>query len=378
MRKKIFLVLYIIVAILLTGCWDVIEINRRNYITAIGFDINEEAKSKEDADRFLVTFVYPIVGAEGQEQKPKAKKAVVSTTARTIFEGSRQLSTRIANPLDLKHMKVILIGEDLLREPEVMKEILDAIGRDKRINRKVKIVAVEGKAQDVLKITPKEESFSGLYLNDILENDRNASRFTAQTYSSLIKDMDIKVASLVPRAIPKKDEIKLSGGGIIKDYKLVGWIGEKENGSIAIANGKIKSDIVNVNIENTVVSYILNNVESKKNVKMENGKIKANIKIFIEGYLQKYKLDTGKDVFDVAFLDSIEKSLEKEIKGEIEDTIDILQKKYSADVIGIGDHMSKFEPDIWDKVKDNWDETFSNIDIKVSVDVKVRRTGLIR
>lgn len=378
MRKKIFLILYIIVAILLTGCWDVIEINQRNYVASIGFDINEEAKSKKGADRFLVTFVYPIVGAAGQEQKPKAKKAVISTTVRTIFEGSRQLSTRIANPLDLKHMKVILIGEDLLREPEVMKEILDAIGRDKRINRKVKIVAVEGKAQDVLKITPKEESFSGLYLNDILENDRNASRFTAQTYSSLIKDMDIKVASLVPRAIPKKDEIKLSGGGIIKDYKLVGWIGEKENGSIAIANGKIKSDIVNVNIENTVVSYILNHVESKKNVKMENGKIKANIKISIEGYLQKYKLDTGKDVFDVAFLDSIEKSLEKEIKGEIEDTIDILQKKYSADVIGIGDHMSKFEPDIWDKVKDNWDETFSNIDIKVSVDVKVRRTGLIR
>ena len=378
MRKKIFLILYIIVAILLTGCWDVIEINRRNYIASVGFDINEEAKNKEGADRFLLTFVYPIVGAAGQEQKPKAQKAVISTTARTVLEGSRQLSTRTAFPFDLKHMKVILIGEGLFREPEVMKEIFDGIGRDKRINRKVKIVVVEGKAKDILEITPKEESFSGLYLNDLLENDRNASRFTAQTYSDLIKDMDIKVASLVPRAVPKKTEIKLSGGGIIKDYKLVGWIGEEENRNIAIVNDKIKSEIVNVNIEDTAVSYILNNVESKKNVKMENGKIKANIKISIEGYLQKYKLDTGKDVFDVAFLDSIEKSLEKEIKREIEDTIDILQKKYSADVIGIGDHMSKFEPDIWEKVKDNWDETFSNIDINVSVDAKVRRTGLIR
>ena len=77
-------------------------------------------------------------------------------------------------------------------------------------------------------------------------------------------------------------------------------------------------------------------------------------------------------------IEEMEKVLEEDVKKEIQSIIKKIQKTYKADVIGIGEHLSKFEPKKWREIKDDWDNIFPDINIDVSVDVKIRRIGLIK
>ena len=218
----------------------------------------------------------------------------------------------------------------------------------------------------------------GGYLNSMLKNNRNAQRFTNQTFSQIIKDHYFSNASFAPRAIPKAKKYKLSGAAIIKDYKLVGWIGEKENRALSLIRDHLKSEIFNAKYNDATIDYVISQHKSNKKVSKESDELSVDINIFLEGYIQQYKLGEKTDTFNQEFIETVESEIAKVLRVEIEGVVMKLQKEYDADVLGIGEYLYKFKPDIWEEVKDKWDEVFPNIDINVNVVAKIRRTGLTK
>ena len=373
--KKSLIIIIALMTIFLTGCWDVIEINERIFVTAVGIDWNEDPNIENE---YLVTYVYPNIASIKKGESQKEAKFMKSTVAKTPFDGSRQLTTRLDKPLFFRHMKVIVIGEELLKKPDKIKEFFDGLGRDPRINRKVQIIVAQGKAKDVLSTKTEQEVVVGGYLNSMLRNKKVASRFSAQTFSDIMEDLQVSNVSMAPRAVPKKDEFKLSGSAIIKDYKLIGWLGEYENSLVAMVKGDFISEIVNVPYKDTIVSYIISNAICKKNVHVDNENINVDINIFTEGYLQEYKYESETNAFDEEFLKIVEKNVKNKVEKDLEKVIGDLQNKYRADILCIGEHISKFEPGLWEEVEGNWEEVFSNLNINVNVDAKIRRTGLTK
>lgn len=373
--KKVLFLILAFLAVFLIGCWDSIEINERLFITAIGLDLNTDPSIE---GRYIVTYVYPNIGHLGKNPSQKEAKIVKTTIVETPFDGSRQMTTRVQHPFFFKHLKVFVIGEELFKQPELMKEFLDGVARDSRMNRKIGIIVAEGKAKDILSTKVEETAIIGGYLNSMLNNDSLAARFTDQTFSGIMKDFQFSNASIAPRAVPKKDEYKLSGAAVLKDYRLVGWIGEKENRAIAIAKGKLKSEIIDIKYNDAIISYVITDHISKEKVRTEKGNIIVDFNISLEGYIQQYKLGKGKDIFNTEFISEVEKVIEKTIKKEIEGVVEILQKRYKADVLGIGEHISKYEPKLWEETKSNWEEIYPDVDINVNVSAKIRRTGLTK
>ncbi|HHV27108.1 MAG TPA: Ger(x)C family spore germination protein [Tissierellia bacterium] len=373
--KKCLIIIIALVAIFLTGCWDVIEINERIFVTAVGIDLNEDPNIENE---YLVTYVYPNIASIKKGESQKEAKFMKSTVAKTPFDGSRQLTTRLDKPLFFRHMKVIVIGEELLKKPDKIKEFFDGLGRDPRINRKVQIVVAQGKAKDVLSTKTEQELVVGGYLNSMLRNKKVASRFSAQTFSDIMEDLQVSDVSMAPRAVPKKDEFKLFGSAIIKDYKLIGWLGEYENSLVAMVKGNFISDIIDIYYKDTVVSYVISNAICKKDVRLDNEDINVDINIFTEGYLQEYKYEGETNAFDQEFLKTVEKRVKYKIEKDLEKIIGDIQNKYNADILCIGEHISKFEPDLWKEIEEDWDEIFPTLNINVHADVKIRRTGLTK
>lgn len=373
--KRFLMIFLIFTMIFLSGCWDSIEINERNFVILVGVDLN---KDPNEEGRYVITYVYPNIGAVGKNPSQKETKFVKSTVAETVFDGSRQLTTRMNNPFFFKHLKVIVIGEELFKEPEMIKEFFDGINRDPRINTKAMVVVAQGTAKDVVSTKMEELAVIGGYLNSMLQNDSVAARFTSQTFSEVIKDFDFCGSTIVPRAVPKKNEFKLSGGAVLKDYKLIGWIGEKENRAIAMVRNKVKSEIIDIPYNGKVVSYIITDASCKKHVSEMGEKIKVDLNIFVEGYIQQYPNNDKEDVFNPQIIEQVQEKVSETIKKGIEDSVNKLQKKYNADAIGIAEYIYKFKPNLWEKVNEDWDEVFPNLDINVIVDTKIRRAGLTR
>ena len=58
MKRKVLLIL-ILSTIFLSGCWDMVEINQRLFVSSIGIDLNKES----GMNKYIVTYVYPNISA---------------------------------------------------------------------------------------------------------------------------------------------------------------------------------------------------------------------------------------------------------------------------------------------------------------------------
>lgn len=372
MRKRILIIL-LFSLIFLSGCWDKVEIEQRIFVSDIGVDLYE----KEKMNRFIVTYQYPNINAIGKNATEDKKSFVLSTPCSSIFQASRELSTKSPFPFYFKHVKVLILGEELLKEENLVREVIDELNRDTKINKKIQIIAAEGKAKDILNTNISREHTVDGFIYSTVKDNKTSSRFTSQTLTGLISDLDFSGVTLIPRITIRDNRYNISGGCIMKNYKQVAWIDEKENRAISLLNNKVKNETIDTIYKGDLVSYTVTDTRANKKVRIDDG-IKADFSIQIEGYLQGYILDQDKTAFRNEVLKEMEEVMEREVKREVEKTINKLQKTHKADIIGIGEHLSKFQPRTWKKIKDNWEEIFPNIDINVTIDVKIRRTGLTK
>jgi len=53
-----------------------------------------------------------------------------------------------------------------------------------------------------------------------------------------------------------------------------------------------------------------------------------------------------------------------------------IQKEFGADLLQVGEYLRKHEPDLWEKVKGNWDEVYRTTKVEADVDFKIMRLGI--
>lgn len=371
--KRFFFIIFLLP--LLVGCWDKVEIEQRLFVTAIGIDLNHE--KGEEKDKLTVTYQYPNISAIGKNAGSGTSTFLLTANSSSVFQAGRQFMSRVPFPFHYKHLKVIILGEDILKEESLMRVVLDELNRDTKINKRVRILATDRTAKEILEaILGKEQRIEGTIYATVRDNTKTSS-FTSKSLADLITDFDISGVTLVPKvSLDEEKNFVISGGAILKDYKFLDWLDANENKIINLINGNMVVDTIDVIYEGNLISYAITETTTNRNIKF-NETITANIDITIEGYLQGYILDDKNTVNDNETVLSMEKTLEEEIMKVTRRTLGHL-KDVKADLLGIGEHLSKFHPREWEKIEDQWDEVFADAKININVDVKMRRTGLTR
>ena len=372
--KKLILILLILILVLTTGCWDMREINERLFPYSIGVDLNEE----EGKDKYIVTISYLNINAIGKNATQEEMVFVVNTPASSIFEAIKELAIETPYPIGLKHLRVLVLGQDLAKESEMVKEIMDGLSRDFIVNKKIQIVVAEGKAKDILETVPKaskqEEIEGAIY--SMLRRGRTSCRYTPKTLTGFIKDMDRQGGTTVPRIEAKDDTIKVFGAAVIKDYEIIGKLDEIENRSIAFMTHEVGTELVDVNYGDGMISYEMTNHSAKKKLIKDEGNLKMRINIEAEGTLQGYTILDRKEMDGEEVLNNMERAISKHLEGEIRHVLNKIQNEYQVDIINVGENIHKFHPKIWKEISDDWNETFSEMEIEINVDAKLRRRGL--
>ena len=371
MKRLIFLIL--ILSLVLTGCWDMVEINQRLFVSSIGMDLNP----KGDRNKYSVTYVYPNINAIGKNATEDKKVYVANTSSSSLFQAGRAASTKEEFPFYYKHLKVIIIGEELARDKKLVKQFLDELNRDTKINKKIQILIARGKAQDILSSKFAEKHSGDETIYNILKDNKSAARFTPQTLTGMIKEIDYNNVTMLPVIEISGDEIDVGGAVIIKDYQLIGELNEIENRAMALSKNKVKLELVDIEYEKGLLSYNITGSNATKKVIVDEN-IEVNLNIEIEGYLQGYTLCEDIHVYNNTVLTNMEKVIEKQLKKEIEDTIGLSQNKYNADIMGIGEYLSKYYPKEWEDIINKWDEIYPDIKFNIVVGAKIRRTGLTK
>ncbi len=391
MKTPYKLIIILCMSILLTGCWDLIEIDQYFFISAMGIDIykaeehatdgaEQEAVGNELAqqDRFIVTYSAPDLRAIGKNATSQEPRIVMASISNNPYETTKELATRTNRNFTFRHTKVILIGEEVARNQEYMKEIFDNLGRHEQLSRKINVLVVKGMAKEVMEIEDPFEPVTGYLINQIIDKKQGTSRYNSMVLEEVLTELYFNGNVLLPRTMPGKGEVKVSGSGIIKDFTLIGWLGEIENISAMFLMNRVNNAVINIEYDNAIVPYVITSSKTKPHITVDGDKIKYTVNIVSEGYIQQYKLGAEKSITEQNTIMGIEDKLEDTLEKQIQATFNKLQKEFKVDAIGLGRHISKYEPAIWDDIKDNWEEIFTAIEFEVNVDARLRRIGMTK
>ncbi len=376
--------------ILLTGCWDKVEINEQAFVIAIGLDKFQESEESEDPkpgeprkpedqprNRYAITYTFPNTGviAGKGEGDPVFR---FTSVGKNLYDVDRLLATRIKNQTFFGHTQVIILGEELARDEELMREVLDAIERNPVLGRKISLLITPGKAADILGSEPPLDPKVGIYISDLIRQRRNTARIADADLGYILRSLHESKVAIAPRIVATEEEIKVAGTAVLKDYRMIGWLGEMETRAMMFMQDKIMATEISPRIEDKIIPVEVTESTTEMKVFERDGEIVTSFKIEMEGNLNQHKFGVIGETFEEAYIRTVERAVAKQINTQITETYDKVQKEYQADVVQVGEHLRKHKPDLWNQVKGQWEELYPFTQVEVSVNMKIRRIGVAK
>ncbi|TDX48034.1 Ger(x)C family spore germination protein [Orenia marismortui] len=144
--RSVKLILVFMILILLTGCFNRVELEEMAYVVVIGLD-------KGEAGGFEVTYQIgnPQVGSSDRVQaEGEPPSEIVTLTAPDITTARDLANISVSREVTYAHLKVLVTGEKLTRSGEAF-TLLDSVLRDEAIKQEVMLIVSKEKASEFIR-----------------------------------------------------------------------------------------------------------------------------------------------------------------------------------------------------------------------------------
>lgn len=382
----------LLICILLSGCWDKVEIDRRSLVSIAGIDAGEQiGKEKElkklkpdepftamDIKKFHVTFGTPDISKLGPGQGATTEDIYIDTDAYSMQDAVSKVSLKSSRDLKFGNIKLLVLSKNLMEYPDAVKEVIDYLQREPSLNKMMYVVLSEGKAEDFIKFKPEMEKNIESYITGLIENPTSNTAILPITLNEFLMLLNKNGNAMLPSIVIEGDKknIKVSGVALIKNYKLKGNLNSIETSNIEMLRGKLKGGRKVIYRNGHPIDITIDNVNRKISMNNDGEKLSFNIKINLEGQIRDYYVDDG--LFSKDTLKYLQDNLNKSTKEECEEVIKITQHEFEIDPIGFREYVEKFHPNTWKRIKDKWEDVYKNAVIDVEVNSNIRRIGVVK
>lgn len=371
-NKRIPIILItLILLISITGCTnkDRVEINKREYIFAVGID-----KSEKNDSEYTFTAEIPIISSGSENERFVLTK---NSKNLTDFYYDNVLSTdKIASD---SLMQVIVIGEDVVKNKDNVKRLFDEIERSPEINRKVKIVIAKDKASDIINFEIKDNPLVGRYISEFLVKLKKLSYQTTYSFDEVALYLQSMGNALIPSIEIKDNRVSIDGAAVIRDYSLIDYINNYENGLISMLTKGASTGMkdVNVELDQIPISLSFDNVIVSQNIDLNEKNLSANFYVTAYCNIDAYDI-TKFNSSEEEFLRRLSNEVNRKLTKDTNELIKKMQKTYKMDMLNIQEDLIKFNKTRYDVIKDSYSEVFESAKIVVNYNVKINNSGMVK
>lgn len=379
--KKIVLIILCLLPLLITGCWNNVELNDRGFVVGVGLD-----KALDGKIEYSVQIIKPSV-LESRKQGGNVKATeVISAQGQTVFEAIRNLLTSTNQKLFYGHMQVIIIGEELARQGIL--NVMDFFVRDTEPDKRAQVIIARGTtAREILTAEGETQDIPAVEIINTLKNTKALPKIKETKLFELMKIVNSKgknpVLGIV--ATPEKSktltvaQLDFTGTAVFNKDKLVGWLNPEETTGFLFTENKITSGIINVSNPldtSAKVAIEMTRSSTKKDVRFINGEPVLYIEIKEEGNMSE--VEGQGDLTAPDQVKELENETAQVIKNKVANVIRLAQEEYQSDIFGFGDIVHRKNLKYWREVENDWNEVFSTLPANIKVESKIRRSGLIK
>lgn len=385
--KYLFFSLIILSALMLTGCWDRVEIDRRAFVSTVGIDVGSDIDKKDifnndnniedyrDLNIVKITYGFPDL-RHMDTQKGTTEGLSLTVEGYSPIDAYFKAASKSSRSLHFGHSKLLLLSNKIFDYPDLEKEVMDYIEREPNLNRSIVMAIVNGDTSDYLKVKPMMEDSIDSYITNLLGNSSINGIISPITLTKYIDMVKSKSVSMLPVFNLKgKDDIVLQGVAIIEDNMIKNYLDNDQMENIQILRSDIGSAKKVVTSGGHPVDYYIENVDTNLDIKYIDNKLHLNYTILAEGDLAGYYTDaedlTDKDI------KALENQFNKQMEKELLEIAYTTKNDMRLDVLGIQDKIKKYHTSLWNDIKDNWSEEFLNAEISIDVNNQIRTVGIV-
>ncbi|MBT2217771.1 Ger(x)C family spore germination protein [Virgibacillus dakarensis] len=381
MRRRLLLLVSSSFVLLLTGCWDQVDIEERGFIIGSGIDMADEQKKQGRVLTLTHQFVVPAgLGAPMQGGGDQKAFDNLSASGESMFEISRKMTEQSSKLPFYRHEKIIVISNEVAKLPYLFGEMMDIFLRNPEMRRSIKVAVADGKAEDVLNTKPESEKIPAIYLDSVMENSfENDSGMEPVKIGEVHEFLMGKMSYVLPRIIAREKSVESEGSAVFQGYnnQMIGTLNDAETKALNLIIGKAKQGIINISLNQKNITYEME--EAKSKIKLDTNDIR-HLDVYVDINVSGVISETfgTENLFQRSTFKEIEKHVSREIETKAEQTIKKAQQELKTDIFGIGNMLKERHYDQWQQIHDNWDRGanyFSQSTFHVNTTTRIRTTG---
>lgn len=349
--KKI--ILFLIICLFITGCYDNIELNDLSIINGIGIDYKN--------DNFYIT--YEILNDTKTSNNEVLKSYTKTGHGKTINEAFINTNYKISKKSYFAHLKLTIISESIAKSH--LTEIVDYFLRDPNIRDEfILLISKDSHPEDILNSASDDTPNVTSSIIELLENDsyNNNTISLNEPYEKIISKLINKNYDITINSITFENNIiELSNNGIFKNNELYSYLSKKDSTLYNLLTNKNAKYTPEKKYEDKTVA--VNVYDAKKDIKVTKDLI--DITINCEGKI----LENNKEfnLIKTETFKKLNKDFSKILETEIKNFIKTLQDNES-DILGLQEIYYK-------KYRKNNKKLWKNANIKVHVNLIINRKG---
>ncbi|WP_249871712.1 Ger(x)C family spore germination protein [Oceanobacillus saliphilus] len=378
--KKILLIcIYAFLSVVLSACWDAIEVEDKGFLSGVAIDLAEE---QGENMTFEMTLQFVVPGGLGTATEAGGGKAFrnLSQTGESLYEINADIARQENRSTNTEHLKLILISTDIVEQEELFGNVINVFLRQSDMRRGMLLGIVDGKAKDLLEVEPEHVKIPAQYISELMENPRNTETIeqvrVGEIQEHLLANASFKIPQL---AFFSDDRVNYEGVSIFEGdkTKMVGTLTGGEVKGLNFIIGKDQLGNIVADIEGEKAEFVILKGGSKIKLTNKNKEnLKFQVDIDVETQLSQY--EGTLDFYKQENLEKFEKSIEDAIKKMSEDALKKVKDELQADVLTFGNHLRMHHYELWEEIKDDWDHGknyFSKSDATFNVEAIVREPG---
>ncbi|MCE3200011.1 Ger(x)C family spore germination protein [Paenibacillus sonchi] len=349
----------------LTGCWDSKEIDKLSIIQGVAIDTNQ--------DMLELTYQHLIA----QKSQKNTYTNVTTLNKDSIQAASRDQAKLVSHTPLYNFIRLVLISDQALKNTRI-DQLLDTFTRSYKPSRKSLVMIVKGNAKEALNKLGKHKDMPSFDLEELAANSVLNSKIPRKIRLGEISIHISQGTDFIIQRLETNESNHLSGAALVsgKTKKFADWVNEEDVTGINWIQGRSKGSIIKVEDPKTKQHMVfeVEDVHSKLIPRVNGKDLSFTVRIKTDIKLNETSVISA-ELLKEPFIRSAKETVEDEIRRMVLQSLSKLQKELRADVAGFGTKVKVNYPAYWDQVKDNWQDTFSEIPVNVQVKVQIERTG---
>jgi spore germination protein KC len=375
-NNKGFCSVIITVLLLLSGCGNVLEVDR----VAVPLGTGCELAASGDLLEFTAQFSVPASSTE--QGSANNITLVLTSTGKTVSEASRKLSHILPHTPLFTHVQSFVIGERLAQDDVAL--LADFRSRNPEARETTLLFVSKGSSPDEIlnTATPIEPSSGAGLANMIKLQEQQIGIYQPVEFGDFFTKLTKSgIEPVCPQVTIEKNGdknyLKLAGTAVFKKDRMVGELSESESQAFRILNpAGVEGGLLIVKWdEDTLVTMENIRIRTKSTALIDKkGQLKMKLELKGEGNF--YEQTSPVNILTISGVKDLNRKTEQQIKKDLIQCIKKIQL-IGSDIFGWGLIFKQQYPAAWDDMRSDWPHYFAQIEPEIDVSFETRRTYLL-